>query len=84
VIGHVRIRFSTHLPANTPVHPQRIQRKSLFRSTLPITALFPLLCAENNPIFNKTKIGGRGYPESPRKFLTPTCSITRGAMLRTL
>src|ERR1039458_752777 len=45
-MGHLRSRFSTHLPANTPVHPQKIRPKSLFRNILPVTLSRSIFCSD--------------------------------------
>src|SRR5450755_914143 len=54
-MGHIRSRFSSHLSANTPVHPQKISRKSFPRRILPITLTRSVFCAQNLPIPMKTR-----------------------------
>src|ERR1017187_5345644 len=45
-MGHLRSRFSTHLSAKTPVLPQKIRPKSLFRNILPLTSTRSIFCAD--------------------------------------
>src|SRR5271169_892973 len=60
-MGHVRSRFFTHLPANAPVHPPKIQHKSLFWNILPITPLFLIFYAANVAYLHENKdLRGRG------------------------
>ena len=51
-MGHVRSRFFTHLPANTPVQPQEIPSKFLFGNIFPAKPLFPSI-----------SIGNPSYPQ---------------------
>src|ERR1019366_205093 len=65
-MGHLRSRFSTHLPATPPVRPQKIRPKSLFRNILPVTPTRSILCADfrlSPPVFSifyEQGGGGRG------------------------
>src|SRR5271165_771811 len=61
-MGDVRSRFFTRLPANTPVHSQKLQRKSLFSNILPVTALFPIFCT-GNPAYLQQNKDFRGWGE---------------------
>src|ERR1035438_9179568 len=64
-MGHLRSRFSTHLPANPPVRPQKIRPKSLFRSILPVSPTRSRVCARLRVSPSKhgfCDMGGRGVP----------------------
>src|SRR5271166_2091049 len=60
-MGHVRSRFFTHLPANTPVRPQKIPCKSFRQRILPVTHTRSVAYAQNPANVMKTRnLGGRG------------------------
>src|SRR5271165_5655463 len=83
-MGHLRSRFSIHLPANPPVRPPRIRPKSLFRNHLPVAALFPILCTGNPsyPQQNKDSRGrGEGVPQKNRAQISSCPPCLRGEPL---
>src|SRR5271165_153595 len=59
-MGPVPSRFFAHLPAQPPVRSQKIQRKSLFRNILPVTALLPIFCT-GNPRYPQQNKDSGGY-----------------------
>src|ERR1022692_2835474 len=74
-MGHLRSRFSTHLSAKTPVLPQKIRPKSLFRNILPLTSTRSIFCADfrlSPPMFSIFyEHRGRGRGGAPL-YLRPT------------
>src|SRR5271167_960395 len=62
-MGHVRSRFSTHLPSHTPLHPLKIPPNSFTSRTLPITPTPSNVCAGFRVSPSKqgfSDMGGRG------------------------
>ena len=53
--GSVRLRFSAHLPANTPVHPRKPPPKSFVKKTLPVSHTCGRTCAQIPAILMKTR-----------------------------
>src|SRR3974390_566813 len=53
--GPVRLRFSAHLPANTPVHPRKPPPKSFVKKTLPVSHTCGRTCAQIPAILMKTR-----------------------------
>ena len=67
VTGPARSRFFTNLPANTPLHPQQIPRKSLVKTTLPVTLTCSPTCAAKSLSPRKQafcRTGGGGAPSN--------------------
>jgi len=65
--GPVRLRFSAHLPANTPVHPRKPPPKSFVKKTLPVSHTCGRTCAQIPAILMKTRnfrVEGEGGPLS--------------------
>ena len=60
----VRSRFIADSPANFPLYPEKIQRKSLLRNHLPVSTVASILCAGLSPfapyVFNTLRAEGRG------------------------
>ena len=74
---------SSILPAE-PDTCLRLANNSNVSDYVPGSPLFAGSCIENHlQVPENTREQGEGVPP-PRKFPFPTCSITRGAMLRTL
>ena len=65
-MGHVRCRFFTHLPANTPVQPPKIPPNSFVQRNLPLTPTRRGTYARNsrklvkNEDFTRRGVGGGG------------------------
>src|SRR5208337_55206 len=77
-MGHVRSRFFTHLPANTPVRPQKIPCKSFRQRILPATHTRSVAYAQNPANVMKTRnFGGRGEGVS-QTHSVPLWETTRG------
>jgi len=61
VTGHAPFRFPAPLPAQAPVHPQKIPAKSFVNRILPISPLVRGICAQNLANAMKTwNFGGEG------------------------
>jgi hypothetical protein len=68
VIGHIRSRFSTHLPADTPARSYKIARKSFPDRTLPVSIFaYRTLGVHRavNPLFSRRGEGVTPIPLSP-------------------
>jgi hypothetical protein len=71
-MGHLRSRFSTRLPAETPVHPHKISPKSFVKRILPLSPTGRGICRPNFAIsFRNRNLqnagGGEGVPNAPWK-----------------
>lgn len=63
-MGHLRFRFFAHLPANTPVQPQKFSPKSFVKTTLLLSLTRSRLCAAKSVSPRKQgscSMGGGGY-----------------------
>src|SRR5271169_3888835 len=76
-MGPVRSRFFAHLPANTPVYPHKIARKSFLQRILPVSLTGSGFCAQNHIYLHENKDfqGGGGGGTQPTS--SPKLETTR-------
>src|SRR5208337_1918181 len=74
-MGHVRSRFSTHLPAHNPIQPQKIPPNSFVQRILPVTPTRSTDCAQNPANSMKTRNLGGGGGGCPKTKIFPISEI---------
>lgn len=74
-MGHAGCRFFSHLPANTPVQPRKINRKSLVKKSLPVSHTGSKTCPERSKqilcLQEFEQNSGRGYHQPQVQTLQP-------------